>query len=267
MPLEQLVVLAVVQGLTEFWPISSSAHLILVPNFVSTWQDQGPLIDVAMHVGSLAAVMIYFWREMLALLRGLFSLLGGRISAEARLLLYLVAASIPLFIVGFALLKSGYYDSLRSIEVIAWANIIFALLLLFIDERRPHDRDMESLSLKEAVLIGLTQIIALIPGTSRSGITMTAGRYLQLERTDAARFSMLLAIPSILGLGAGAALELYKEGGSASLEQGGLAALLSFVAAFAAIWLMMALLKRMSMLPFVVYRLTLGAFLFGVAYW
>ncbi len=266
MPFEQLLILAIVQGLTEFWPISSSAHLILVPNFISGWEDQGPLIDVAMHVGSLFAVIIYFHREMRALLRGALALLSGRRNAESRILLYLIAASIPLLVVGFALLKSGYYDSLRSLEVIAWANIIFALLLLVIDERFPTDRHIGNLRFRGAMFIGLAQVIALIPGASRAGVTMTAGRYLGMERPEAARFAMLLAVPSILGLGAGSALELYGAGGTASLQQGAIAAGLSFIAAFAAIWFMMWLLQRMSMLPFVVYRLALGAFLFVIVY-
>ncbi len=266
MPLEQLLILAIIQGLTEFWPISSSAHLILVPNFVSGWTDQGPLIDVAMHVGSLFAIIAYFHKEMRALMRGALALISGRMSTEARVLWYIIAASAPLLVIGFALLKSGYYDGLRSLEVIAWANLIFALLLLVIDERFPANRHIGNLRLRGAMFIGLAQVVALIPGASRAGVTMTAGRYLGMERPEAARFSMLLAIPSILGLGAGGALELYKQGGTASLEQGAVAAGLSFVAAFIAIWFMMALLKRMSMLPFVVYRLALGAFLFVIVY-
>ena len=266
MSFEQLLILAIIQGLTEFWPISSSAHLILVPNFISGWEDQGPLIDVAMHVGSLFAVIIYFHREMRALLRGALAVVSGRRNAESRVLLYLIAASIPLLVVGFALLKSGYYDSLRSLEVIAWANIIFALLLLVIDERFPTDRHIGNLRFRGAMFIGLAQVIALIPGASRAGVTMTAGRFLRMERPEAARFAMLLAIPSILGLGAGSALELYSEGGTASLQEGAIAAGLSFVAAFVAIWFMMWLLHRMSMLPFVVYRLALGAFLFVIVY-
>ncbi len=266
MPFEQLLILAIVQGLTEFWPVSSSAHLIIVPNFVSGWADQGPLIDVAMHVGSLFAVIIYFHREVRALLRGALALMSGRRSAEARVLIYLVAASIPLLVIGFALLKSGYYDSLRSLEVIAWANIIFAILLLVIDERFPTDRHIGNLRLRGVMFIGLAQVLALIPGASRAGVTMTAGRYLGMERPEAARFAMLLAIPSILGLGAGSALELYQTGGTASLQVGAAAAGLSFIAAFIAIWFMMWLLQRMSMLPFVVYRLALGAFLFVIVY-
>lgn len=266
MPFEQLLILAIVQGLTEFWPISSSAHLIIVPNFVSEWADQGALIDVAMHVGSLFAVIIYFHKEMRALLRGALALLSGRMSAEARVLVYLIVASIPLLIVGFALLKSGYYGALRSLEVIAWANIVFALALLIVDERFPANRHIGNLRLPGVMFIGLAQVLALIPGASRAGVTMTAGRYLGMERPEAARFSMLLAIPSILGLGAGSAVELYETGGTASLQQGAVAAGLSFIAAFIAIWFMMWLLKRMSMLPFVIYRFALGAFLFVIVY-
>jgi undecaprenyl-diphosphatase len=266
MPLEQLIVLAIVQGLTEFWPISSSAHLIIVPELISEWQDQGPLLDVAMHVGSLFAIIIYFWREMLALLRGLVSLLRGKMSTEARVLVYLLAASIPLFVLGFVLLRTGYYDLLRNLEVIAWANLIFGLLLLIVDENRPSDRHIGNLRLRGAIFIGLAQAVALIPGASRAGVTMTAGRWLGLERTEAARFSMLLAIPSIMGLGAGSALEIYTTGGQSSLVEAGLAVGLAFIASFIAIWFMMALLRRMSMLPFVVYRFALGAFLLVMVY-
>jgi len=219
-----------------------------------------------MHVGSLFAVIIYFHKEMRALLRGALALVSGRMSAEARVLVYLIAASIPLLIVGFALLNSGYYDGLRSLEVIAWANVIFALALLIIDERFPADRHIGNLRLPGVMFIGFAQVLALIPGASRAGVTMTAGRYLGMERPEAARFSMLLAIPSILGLGAGSALELYDTGGAASLQVGAVAAGLSFVAAFIAMWFMMWLLKRTSMLPFVVYRLALGAFLFVIVY-
>ena len=265
MQIEQLVILAVVQGLTEFWPISSSGHLVLVP-LLAQWPDQGPLIDVAVHVGSLFAVMIYFWRDMLRLLRGLADLLRGHLTADGRLLLYLILASIPLFLAGYALLASGAYKALRTLEVIAWANIVFALVLLAADRWGPRERAVESTRLKDALIVGLAQVVALIPGVSRSGITMSAARALAYERTEAARLAMLLAIPSILGLGAGAAFELYSADSGESLNDGILAAGLSFLAALLAIWFMMALLKRMSMLPFVLYRFALGGFLFVLAY-
>lgn len=265
MPLEQLIILSIIQGLTEFWPVSSSGHLNLV-HLMTNWQDQGPLIDVAVHFGSLFAVLIYFWRDIWMLLQAAGNILRLRFNDETRLLMYLVVASIPLLVCGYLLLKSGVYKQLRTVEVIAWANIIFALALWWCDEKPPVKRTVEETTWKDALFVGFVQILALIPGASRAGVTMSAARFMAFKRVEAARFSMLLAIPSILGLGLGTVFELYQSGDAGLQSDAIFVGVLSFITAFFSIWFMMALLKHMTMLPFVIYRLLLGGFLLAFIY-
>lgn len=265
MPIEQLILLSIIQGLTEFWPVSSSGHLNLV-HLLTNWQDQGPLIDVAVHFGSLFAVLIYFWRDIVMLLQACWDLVRARFTAQTQLLIYLIVASLPLLILGFVLLKTGLYKHLRTVEVIAWANIIFALVLWWCDVYPPVKRRVEESTWRDALIIGGAQVIALIPGASRSGITMSAARYLGFKRTEAARFAMLLAIPSILGLGLGTVYELYQSGDTSLQSDAIFVGVLSFFTALFSIWFMMELLKRMTMLPFVIYRLLLGGFLLAMIY-
>jgi undecaprenyl-diphosphatase len=223
-------------------------------------------MDVAVHVGTLFAVVAYLWRDVMMLLSGLGHLVRGRPSAEARLLLLLILASLPVFAAGYILLKSGMVYSLRTIEVIAWANLIFAFVLWAGDSLGLTIRRMEHTTTSDALLIGLSQVIALIPGASRAGVTMTTARFLGYERVDAARFSMLLSIPTIAGLGAATALELYSEGNFALQADAGFAAALSFAAAIISIWFMMALLKHTTMTVFVIYRIALGIVLLAIVY-
>lgn len=265
MPIEQIVALAMVQGLTEFLPISSSGHLNLI-HLLSDWQDQGPLADVAVHVGTLFAVMAYLWRDMLRLLAGLGHLLRGRTSEDARLLLLLILASLPVFAIGYIVLKSGLIYRFRTIEVIAWANLGFAFVLWGADSFGLTIRRLEHTTAGDALLIGLSQVIALVPGASRAGVTMTAARMLGYERVEAARFSLLLSIPTIAGLGVATALEIAASGDIELQADLGLAAVLSFAAAVLAIWFMMALLRRTTMTVFVVYRIILGLVLLAIVY-
>lgn len=262
---EQLALLAIVQGLTEFLPVSSSGHLNLV-HLLSELPDQGPLIDVALHIGSLVAVFIYFWRDVLVLMGGVLDLARLRWTGEARLVSLLALATVPLVVFGVVLLETGLVERLRTVEVIAWTTIIFGLVLWACDRAGGLHRTLERSGLSDAVIIGLSQAVALVPGVSRSGITMSAARALGFERTEAARYSLLLAIPAILASGAGAALELMDPNDPVVLHDAALAAGLAFVSAFLSIWFMMALLRRISMLPFVVYRLALGIVLLWFAY-
>ena len=265
MPIDQLIALAVVQGLTEFLPVSSSGHLNLV-HLLTRWQDQGPFMDVAVHVGSLVAVMAYFWREMLQLLGGLGNLLRGRVTPQGRLLLLLILASLPVFAVGYVLLATGLINDLRTLKVIAWANMVFAFVLWASDKAGMTIRRLEHTSVLDALVIGLAQILSLIPGASRAGVTMSAARALGFERVEAARFSMLLSIPTILGAGTATMVKIM-ESGSFELREGAfLAAGLAAVAALIAIKFMMALLKRTDMFIFVAYRIVLGVVLLAVAY-
>ncbi len=265
MPIEQIVALALVQGLTEFLPISSSGHLNLV-HLLTSWQNQGPLVDVAVHVGSLFAVLTYLRRDVLHLLRGLGHLLRGRATEEGRLLLLLILASLPVFAAGYFVVRSGLVNSLRTIEIIAWANLIFAFILWAADRFGLTIRRLEHTTTSDALLIGLSQIIALVPGASRAGITMTAARFLGYERIEAARFSLLLSIPTIAGLGAATTFELARSGNMELQADISLAVALSFLAAIISIWFMMALLRRTTMTAFVIYRIALGLLLLAIVY-
>ncbi len=262
----QLVVLAVVQGITEFLPISSSGHLVLVP-LLTDWPDQGLLMDVAVHVGSLGAVVAYLWRDMAAMTKAAVDWRGPGLMAEParRMIVLVVVATLPVVAAGLALSLIGT-EGLRRMDVIAWAMILGGLLLYAVDQRCRADRDLARMGIGGALLIGSAQILALIPGTSRAGITMTAARWLGYDRTEAARFSMLLSIPTILAAGALMSRELYRMGELAMTRDAAVGAGLAFVAAFVAIVLMMRWLKRASFTPFVVYRVGLGVVLLAIVH-
>lgn len=264
----QLLILALVQGVTEFLPISSSGHLVLVP-ILAGWADQGLVIDVAVHVGTLGAVMLYLWRDIASMIVGLWQSARGRKHPGQRLFWFTVLATVPLVGAGWAVNKYAYLnggDWPRSLEVIGWATLGFGVLLYLSDMFGLTVRRIAHLRLSDSVIIGLSQILALIPGTSRSGITMTAARFLGMERSDAARFSMILSMPAIMGAGALKGLELYTSADAQLSSAAVLAAGLSFVAALITIALLMAWLKRASFTPFVIYRIALGLFLLWLAY-
>lgn len=256
MPIEQILVLAVVQGITEFLPISSSGHLILVPALTG-WKDQGQIVDVMVHVGSLFAILVYFWHDVLGMARGGLLLLTGRMTDHGRLALFIVAASIPAILFGLALKLTGWSDAMRSTELIAWNAIVFGILLYVADLLGPKEKTAENLGFWSAMTIGVAQAIALIPGVSRSGITMTAGRLLGLERPEAARFSFLLGIPAMAGAGVLTMAEAAEHDVTIGADAW-LAAFFSFFSAILAIAFLMALVRRMSFLPFTIYRVALG---------
>ena len=262
MPILHIAVLAIVQGVTEFLPISSQAHLRLV-SAVTGWADQGLMMDVAVHVGTLGAVMLYFWRDIGAMTVGLLRLMRGREDPGARLAGLLIVATIPALAAGF-LLSRYYPGGLRGLELIAWTTLVFGILLYIGDKMGMTVRRIEHLRFGDVVIIGIAQVLALIPGTSRSGITMTAARFLGMERSEAARFSMLLSIPAILGAGALSGWDLYQSGDLALGRDAAIAASLAFATAMIAIWGLMRWLRRASFTPFVMYRIALGL---GLLYW
>ena len=265
MPLLHIAILALVQGVTEFLPISSSGHLVLVP-WALGWPDQGIIIDVAVHVGTLGAVMAYLWRDVALITNGLWRMTKGKgVNDGAKLAFYLVLATLPVIGAGYAM-HTFMPGGIRSIEVIGWATLGFGVLLWATDRFGLTVRRMEHLGLGDVMIIGVSQCLALIPGTSRSGITMAAARMLGMERLDCARFSMLLSIPAIVGAGVLKGLELYQSGDPVQAMAALTAAALAFVSAIVAIALMMAWLKRASFTPFVIYRIALGVFLLAVAY-
>ena len=261
---EQIIVLAIVQGITEFLPISSSGHLILIPAFTG-WPDQGLATDVMVHVGSLIAVIVYFWRDVFGLVKGTLNLLRGRMTDEGRMALYILLATVPAMAFGLFLKSSGLSASLRSVEIIAWNAIIFGVLLYVADVIGKRVKTMENMTLAPAIMIGCAQALALIPGTSRSGATITAARLLGFERAEAARFSFLLGIPAISAAGLVTMLE-FAESGQGIPSDALWAAFLTFFSALAAIALLMAIVRRTSFLVFVIYRLLLGFLLFAMLY-
>ncbi len=264
MPILHIVVLALVQGVTEFLPISSSAHLVLVP-VIAGWPDQGPIVDVAVHVGTLGAVMVYFWRDLFAMVAGIYHMLLGRRDPNVRLVGWVIVATLPVIVAGFAM-NHYFPDGLRSIKVIAWATLGFGIVLYLADKLGMTMRRVEHLGLSDAVVIGLAQVLALIPGTSRSGITISAARILGMERSEAARFSMLISMPTILGAGILKGLDLYKSGDAALTQTALIAVGLSFVSAFISLSVMMLWIRRSTFSPFVVYRILLGVGLLAVTY-
>lgn len=263
MDLLQIFVLAIVQGLTEFLPISSSAHLILVP-VITHWQDQGLAFDIAVHVGTLSAVVWYFRKDLTRMsIDWLSSLRLRRTVGESRLAWAVILGTIPVGLAGLLLHDVLDSETFRSARVIAWATIVFGLLLWFSDRSSRQIRNEHSLQWKDIAIIGLAQALALIPGTSRSGITMTAGLLLGLTREAAARFSFLLSIPVIILAGGYKSVKLIEKPDIDWLAIG-LGVVLSALTAYLCIYLFLKLLERIGMLPFVIYRLLLGGVLLYV---
>jgi len=258
----QIVVLALVQGLTEFLPISSSAHLILVP-VLSDWPDQGLAFDVVMHLGTLTAVIWYFKKDVLQLsIDWTQSCFKKERVGKSRLAWMVIIATIPVGAAG--LLFNDYIDNvLRSPIVIAWATIGFGLLLGLADffGKNKNTQNEHQLSWKSGIMIGFAQAIALIPGTSRSGITMTAGLFAGLTRQAAARFSFLLSIPTILMAGGYKTLKLIQEGNGVDWFSMGLGYAISAISAYVCIHYFLKMLERMGMTPFVIYRVAQGIIL------
>ncbi|QFU21645.1 undecaprenyl-diphosphate phosphatase [Shewanella eurypsychrophilus] len=256
----QVIILALIQGLTEFLPVSSSAHLIL-PSQILGWEDQGLAFDVAVHIGSLAAVILYFRKEVVALLTSWFaSIFKGQHSDDSKLAWWIILATLPAVFFGFAL-KDAIETHLRGPGVIAIATVIFGLLLWWADRMSRCELSEYQTGWKKALLIGFAQALALIPGTSRSGATITAALMLGLNREAAARFSFLMSIPVILGAAILMGKDLVETGVTIDYASLALGVGVSFVAAYACIHLFLKIISRMGMTPFVIYRLALGAVL------
>ena len=254
--------MAIIQGLTEFLPISSSAHLIL-PSAVFGWQDQGQALDVALHVGTLLAVVLYFRKEVGSMAVAWFGTVGigpekNSNSFDGKLAWWILLALIPLGIVGL-LGKDFIEENLRSAAVIAITTLVFGVLLGFADIKAKENVSVEKLGFKGAMIIGLAQALALIPGTSRSGITMTLGLMLGLNKENAARFSFLLSIPAIVMTGGYLTYKLISSAEPVDWSTLGLGSVLAFFSAYACIHYFLILVSKVGMMPFVIYRLILGA--------
>ncbi len=266
MTLFQLIVIALIQGLTEFLPVSSSGHLVLLPELTSL-DDQGVVIDVAVHVGTLFAVVLYFWSDVQASILGLGRLVQGRVDTPgARLALNLIIATIPVIIAGFLLHITGLAEMLRSVAVIGWTMLIFGIVLYWADQTGGNRLETADWNWRHAIIMGLWQAVALIPGTSRSGITITGARQLGYDRQSAARLAMLMSIPTIAASGLLLSLDVAAAGDAAMTRSVAIAAFLAFISALLALSLLMRLLRSVSYTPFVIYRVILGVVLLIYAY-
>lgn len=274
MTLIQQLIIAIVQGITEFLPISSSGHLILIP-YLTDFADQGPLIDVAVHVGSLLAIMLYFFKDVVTLARGGFATVGiGKAPAEKRLFWWIILGTIPAVVFGLSI-KMGVFNgiaetwfgvtvvdddlmaSIRFVDLIAVNLIFYGILLGIADYFGREFKSFEDMTWRDGLIVGLAQMLAIIPGTSRSGVTMTAARALGYSRVEAARFSFLLSIPAVAGAGVLIVPEIFEAGGGLAMEAL-ITGTLTFIAAFATMAFLMNFLKRASMMVFVIYRIVMG---------
>lgn len=261
----QIIVLGLVQGVTEFLPISSTAHLVVVP-FLTGWEDQGLIFDIAVHMGTLLALLVYFRNDVVNMIIGFFQMLFGRWKTpEARLLQLLIIATVPIGIGGL-FFKDFVANEARNLALLGSTSIIFGLLLGWVDNSSAP-RAGKHLTWPQALVFGLFQVIALIPGVSRSGITITAGRLMGFDREFCARFSMLMGLPVILLAGGLSYVDALDQtvNWQSSWRDLLLGAAVAFVSAIAAIHFLLKLLRHMSFMPFVVYRISLGALLLALS--
>ena len=264
MDLVHVIVLSVLQGVTEFLPISSSAHLILLPKFFG-WEDQGLFIDVALHLGTLGAVVVYFSKDLLSMFIGTFKLMLGRRDSSAKLAGQICIASLPVLLVGY-FMQDFISNYLRSVVLIGWSSIIFGIILFFSDKLSLTVKKLSHLSYFDAIVIGFAQVLALIPGASRAGTAITAARLLGYERSDAAIFSMFLSIPTIAATGFWLMLSLRN---AENIELNSLvftSMAISFLVALLAISALISWVRRSNYNIFVFYRIVLGIFLLAIAY-
>ncbi len=269
MLLYNIILLALIQGLTEFLPVSSSGHLGLFHCFTdhcTHWDEENLTLDIAVHVGTLFAVLVYFWRDVIKMFIGLKDISTGQVRTQnARLLSFIILSSVPVIIAGF-ILHALEPDWLKTMYVIAWTTLIFGILLWWVDAKYTATKTLDSITLKDALLIGLAQMIALIPGTSRSGITMTAARALGFSRTESAHYSLLLSIIAISGAGVLIGLSLLKSGDAQLGMESLIAAILAFISGLLSIAVMMKFLERFTFKIFGIYRIALGGVLLILLY-
>ena len=258
----QILTLSLVQGITEFLPISSSGHLLATSKFFG-WVDQGLAIDVAVHLGTLGAVLVYFFDDVIKGISGGIGMLLGKQNANTHFASIIIVATIPVVVVGY-FLKDYIEVEFRTdsiMVVVGWTSIIFGFILWGVDLLMPTIRRVEHLSKRHTIVLGAMQVLALIPGVSRSGICMTGGRILGMERIESARISMLMGMPVLLAAGALIGVNLYNANNVVLNTQFALAVLLSFCSGLFAIRLMMLWFSNNNMTVFAIYRIIFGGVL------
>jgi len=248
----EVLILSVIQGISEFLPVSSSAHLIIFSNIID-FSNQSLIFDVGLHLGSLLAILFYFRKELL------------NITNDKKLFNLLLIGSIPLILVGYIFYSTGIIDSFRNLKIIAWTTLIFGLLMYFADTFKVEKKIEKNLTIKNILIIGIMQILALVPGVSRSGITITAGRFLNFDRHDSTKISFYLSIPALMG----ASVLSLKDAVNENVEFNFfliISIILSFIFSYLTIKYFLIYTKRFSLKFFVIYRIVLSIIIFLIIY-
>ena len=249
----EILILSIVQGVSEFLPISSMAHLVLISKYY-VFVNQNLLIDICLHLGSLLAVIIYFRND-------LFNFIKNK-----NFLKKIIIATIPIVPIGFIFYQTGIVNQIRNLEVIGWASLIFAILLYLSDKTKNRKKIYQDFSIKSAIFIGLFQVLALIPGVSRSGITITAGRLLGYERFDSAKISFFLSIPTLFAASVLGIYNIYKEGSAELNFLAIIAVIFSFIFSYLTIAIFLNFIKKFSLKIFVIYRVIISVFILAIVY-
>lgn len=249
----EVFLLSLIQGITEFIPVSSSSHLIIFSDFIN-FNNQSLNIDISLHIGSFLAVMFYFKRDIINFIK------------NKNLFLKIIVASLPVMIIGFLLVQTNFIEKLRSLEVIGWTTIIFGILLYISDKQKLSKNIQFNFNYKSAIIIGLLQILSLIPGVSRSGISITGARFLQFKRLEAAKISFLLSIPTLGAVTIFGLRNLYLSDNLELSVLNFISIVCSFIFSFVTIHFFLKYIQKFSLNLFVIYRLVLGIFLLFLAY-
>ena len=264
MPILPIIILGLIQGITEFLPISSSAHLIIAP-YLFNFENQGLVIDVCLHIGTLLAVIFYFKKEVFDYFIAIPKLFSSENSQETRNLKNLIIATIPIVLAGGLIFILDLTHLLRNLQVIGLATIFFGILLYFADIKSDQTNNLSSIGFKQVFIIGCSQILAIIPGTSRAGIIYTTSRFYRISRVEATKFSMLLSIPTILISSFIPLIEILNKKDVAFTGDAIAAVLVAFITAMFAIKFLIKWVSSHTMLPFVIYRIVLGSVILIVA--
>jgi len=249
----EILILAAIQGVTEFLPVSSAAHLYLISNYYD-FINQNILIDICLHLGSLIAIITYFIKDLLNFVK------------NKKFLIKILIATLPIVPFGFIIYKTGIINQLRSLEVIGWMTLLFGILLYFTDKSKITKKIETDFTFRQAVVIGLYQALALVPGVSRSGITIIAGRMMGFSRFDSAKISFFLAIPTLTAASILGIYSIYKEGSGELNFLAIIAVIFSFIFSYITIALFLKFIKKFSLKIFIIYRITLALFLLSIVY-
>ena len=249
----EILILSVIQGISEFLPISSVAHLVLISKYY-VFVNQSLLIDICLHLGSLIAIILYFRND-------LFNFIKNK-----NFIIKILIGTVPIIPVGYILYQTGIINQLRSLEIIGWMSLIFGILLYFADKTKIKKKIDTEFSNTSAIIIGLFQVLALIPGVSRAGITITSGRMLGFNRYDSAKISFFLSIPTLLAASILGIYNIYKEGSIELNFLAIIAVIFSFIFSYITIALFFNFVKKFNLNLFVIYRIALSLLILGVAY-